>query len=204
MDWDQRFYELKKFVCFFGRYPSREKTRNDKERDLRIWLNIELRKIQTNELSKKKTNKLRILPVLLKQNSLQKKYWNECYIQLQQFYMSHKTFPQRRRNTSSTETKLNRWMERQRRNFRNGKLDEGKIELLECIPEWTWYTTKEVGTLGELIILMNEGGATIYHLREILKYLGIECTMLDRKDDLIDKIQSFINLEKVIEFNDPT
>lgn len=117
--WNQSFEELQKFVHFHGQIPKSTESN---------WPSNQRSEYKKGKLSQEQIEKLESIPGWWWS---QKKTWDENFQKLKDFVHENGRFPKR---------KEFRWSQEKRSQYKEGKLTQEKIQKLESIPGWYWYT----------------------------------------------------------------
>ena len=117
-DWEENFNLLMKFIEENNMYPKR------KDGSIGLWLIHQRQNYRDHILSDEHANLLlsKGIPLLIKKN------WGEWFEQLKWFLKTYKREP-RSISESSLEKSLYGWLNRQRQEYKEGVLDENKINF---------------------------------------------------------------------------
>ena len=122
--WDERFTELKK-------YKKKYKHCNVSRRDgsLGSWVSIQRSAYNNKKLTEEKIKKLESMGFVWEiDNALRTKRWDEMFAELKKYKKKYKHCNVARRDGS-----LGAWVSTQRTTYKQNKLSQEKIDLLESI-----------------------------------------------------------------------
>ena len=126
--WDEMF---SKFLIYYKKYKTLEISQdNEFYNELSTWIKRQIKLIKNNRLDKDKIKKYESLGIIIDRKKSLEDIWMDSYTELKQFYLdnNHCIIP----NTKDYKS-LYRFVQTQRTNYKNQKLNDKKIELLKEI-----------------------------------------------------------------------
>ena len=124
--WDNNYQKLKEL------YNTEGYTKVSCQTDLIYWQSRQRKLYKEGKLTKEKIDKLEKINFtwdLLEQN---RKNWIDNYQYLKEFYIKEGCYP-----STTTNTSIGNWISRQRKLYKEGKLNQERIDLLESI-QFKW------------------------------------------------------------------
>jgi predicted helicase len=144
--WMKRYEQVKRFIEENKRYPS--KSSKDKyEKSLINWIDDQKKRRRNNnrKLTEEQIKLLDELPNWKWDNNLAEN-WNNIYIKVKKFIEENKRYPSLN-SKDNYEKSLGNWIKTQkcikRGTFKDRKLTEKQINLLNIIPNWQWNDNKD-------------------------------------------------------------
>ena len=131
ISWKDRYSELKTFISENVRFPN-----TDESPILYNWMLMQSEKYRKGKLSEEKIKSLKELKGwrwIQYDNFLISK-WYENYRNLKEFVAKNGKMP----SSSTDEAGLGYWVATQRRAFKEGTLEQNRIDMLEKIDGWYW------------------------------------------------------------------
>lgn len=124
--WEESYYRLLNYVNIHGKFP-----RCHEEHALECWIRNQRRKLKSGRLGVKKMEMLENIPGW-SWNGLNTK-WDTSYEELSIFIDQNRYIP------CYKESKIGRWVVKQRHKYRNGELAAIQITMLEKLEHWCWH-----------------------------------------------------------------
>ncbi|MGL5715781.1 MAG: helicase associated domain-containing protein [Paraclostridium sp.] len=132
--WDLVYSELKKYIEQEGKLPS-STTVTSTGYALGAWINTQKHSYKRKFLSLRRKELLEEIPGW--RWDTQEEKWERGYSELKKYVEQEGKLPTYRVLTSDG-YQLGSWVNRQRYDYKNGKLEADRKELLEAIPGWWW------------------------------------------------------------------
>jgi hypothetical protein len=138
LKWNKKFESVKSFYSKNNKYPS-QYSKDKEEQILGTWIGRQKTNKKKGKLTEEQIKLLETFPNWKWNNS---DNWDKTFNIIKSFYSKNNKYPSQY-SKDKEEQILGMWIGRQKTNKKKGKLTEGKIKLLESIPNWKW----EVGLM---------------------------------------------------------
>jgi hypothetical protein len=121
------------------------------------WISHQREHYKKNKLSKERIDKLNELEWWFWDINLEK-IWDDKFEKLVKFYNINKTLPNSK-SKDTIESKLGKWVLKQRSNYKDKNISDERIEKLEKLEWWVWEIPREKNwneNLNKIIKYYNE------------------------------------------------